>query len=198
MRYSPFLASASVLVLSVISTTFVLLTLTSKRWAVQNYYFSGVIGGEGDGSMNIDPLTWAYRSPFYRCGVPEIYENKTGIVPFCQFYKPYGRNATSCRTSGEMKLPSNQVLQSQGLLGTAQECQQGEGNRPTLHGSTDASISSLRRKSPDRGIGLPDFCLALEFDSMPPVSNTASQNLYRSIHNPHSEARYHYRSPSPP
>jgi hypothetical protein len=128
MRHASLLASALVLALSIVSTTFVFLALTSKRWAVQNYYFSGVIGSEGDGSLDVDPLTWAYRSPFYRCGIPEVYENKsqTPIVPFCKFYKPYGNDATSCRTTGEMGLAKNQVAVSGGLLGTAQECQQGE------------------------------------------------------------------------
>jgi hypothetical protein len=125
MRLAPVLASTSVLSLSIISTTFVLLALTSKRWAVQNYFFSSTVGSEGDGSQDVDPLTYAYRSPFYRCGVPEITDDKSHAVPFCQFYKPYGKDKTSCRSTGEMGVARNQNAIARGLLGSAQECQQG-------------------------------------------------------------------------
>lgn len=177
MRYTSILASTSVLVLPIVSTTFVLLTLTSKRWAVQNYYFSGVVGGEGDGSLNVEPLTWANRSPFYRCGVPEVYENKTGIVPFCQFYKPYGKN-TSCRTSGEMHLALYQVLDSHGVLGTSQECQQGEHHcGSSLHCNTHPYVSSLCRKSTDSGVSFHCSCLAPEHDNMSFVPDTAPRSI---------------------
>ena len=166
MRYTSILASTSVLALSIVSTTFVLLTLTSKRWAVQNYYPSGIYGQEGDGSLNVKRATWAYRSPFYRCGVPEVYENETGIVPFCQFYRPYGTN-TSCRTSGEMHLATKQLLESHGVLGTSQECQQGEHHYVScLHCNTHSHLSSLCRKSTDSGVSLHHYCFAFEHDDM--------------------------------
>jgi hypothetical protein len=195
MRHASLLASALVLALSIVSTTFVFLALTSPRWAVQNYYFSGVIGAEGDGSLDVNRLTWAYRSPFYRCGVPEVYKNKTAIVPFCKFYKPYGKDRTSCRTTGEMGLTRFQVIESQGLLGTAQECQQGEiflvGPQAIHYDgrilNRFTALSPLRWEFTDRGVRLPGLSITAQPAPISHRSDAASQgsiHLGGRAHNP--------------
>lgn len=123
MRRTHLLATALLLSLCIVSTVFVLLTTTSPNWARQSYYFAqdGISDGTGLGS----PVCAAARSPFYRCGIPEVYANETCSIPFCQFYKPYGTDATSCRSPNELGIPADDAVGSMGLFGSASECQQG-------------------------------------------------------------------------
>jgi hypothetical protein len=122
-RLAPLIAIATVLTLSIISTTFVLLTLTSPQWSSQSYFFA--LNGQSDGSNHFPTLCTARRSPFYRCGIPEVAVNKTCKINDCSFYKPYGYDKTSCRSGTEYGSPEDDNRGMKGLLGSSQECQQG-------------------------------------------------------------------------
>ncbi|KAI9857979.1 MAG: hypothetical protein M1813_007949 [Trichoglossum hirsutum] len=119
MRPRLFILPLLAVVLSVISTTFVLLALTSKKWAVQRYYHTPTQSA----TSWLDPVCVAHRSPFYRCGIPTVTfdANKnitTCVVPGCQFYKAYGWDKTSCR------LPVETGDEGSELNGGAMECQE--------------------------------------------------------------------------
>ncbi|KAL5326212.1 hypothetical protein ACEPPN_007350 [Leptodophora sp. 'Broadleaf-Isolate-01'] len=121
MRRRALATSIFIFALSIISTTFVLLALTSKRWSVQKYYINDV-NSPGLGATWTTPICVANKSPFYRCDAPVINTTahpNTCVVPNCQFYRPYGRNKTSCRLAVETvgMDPDN------GLIAGAQECQ---------------------------------------------------------------------------
>lgn len=122
MRPKIILASLTSLSLSIVSTTFVLLALTSNRWSIQKYYETLVDGGSPIAWT--DPVCVAHRSPFYRCGIPSVSFNATTNVttceiPDCAFYAPSGWNQTSCR------LPVETGTEDNSLNGGAQECQEG-------------------------------------------------------------------------
>ena len=122
MRWGSIIAALLVLVLSIISTTFTLLAATSKSWAAQNYYFDN---GTELGLTQFSPVCVYQRSPFYRCGLPRVYENGTCRIDDCTFYSPYGHNQTSCRSATEFgRIWAENVL-ARGLLGMSQECQEG-------------------------------------------------------------------------
>ncbi len=129
MRVASLLASAAVVVLSIVSTTFVFLALTSTEWSTQTYFFA--VNGQSDGSTDVSSVCMAGRSPFYRCGIPSVNENRTCIVPACSFYRASGVNLTSCRSAAELGIGGNDDVGAMGLLGGAQECQQGK-ERPSL------------------------------------------------------------------
>jgi hypothetical protein len=123
MRFKTIVASLAILSLSIISTTFVLLALTSKEWSVQKYY-DAAIGGGSPTSWST-PLCVAHRSPFYRCGIPSVDFDPVAnvticVVPDCEFYKPNGWNQTSCGSPLETGTDDN------ALNGDARECQQGK------------------------------------------------------------------------
>ncbi|KAH8901388.1 hypothetical protein GQ53DRAFT_835205 [Thozetella sp. PMI_491] len=101
MRYITIVSSFAALVLSIVSTTFVLLATTSPEWSTQSYYQASNGAASGNGQFDITPVCTASRSPFYKCGIPIVYENGTCHIPSCQFYPPYGYNATSCRSPAE-------------------------------------------------------------------------------------------------
>ncbi|KAK5455898.1 hypothetical protein LTS15_005216 [Exophiala xenobiotica] len=126
MRAIAHIAVAAVLALSIVSTIFVLLALTSPHWASQSYYYA--LNGQSDGTTDIKPLFRASRSPFYRCGIPKVpVELKNGTRRWsleCHSYRPYGKDKTSCRSAAEMGIPSDNLVAGKGLLGNAQECQQ--------------------------------------------------------------------------
>jgi hypothetical protein len=123
MRRPQIIATAAVLILSIISTTFVLLALTSRKWASQSYFFA--LEGASDGTGQNHTLCKAERSPFYRCGVPAVDPNKKCTVPDCKFYKAYGRDQTSCRSPTEIGISLHDPSRAHGLFGSSQECQQG-------------------------------------------------------------------------
>ncbi|KIM99943.1 hypothetical protein OIDMADRAFT_30313 [Oidiodendron maius Zn] len=121
MRPKIILASLTSLSLSIVSTTFVILALTSNRWSIQKYYETLVDGGSPIAWT--DPVCVAHRSPFYRCGIPSVSFNATTNVttceiPDCAFYAPSGWNQTSCR------LPVETGTEDNSLNGGAQECQE--------------------------------------------------------------------------
>src|SRR4051812_20891214 len=98
MRRGALLAATIVLSLSVVSTTFVFLALTSPKWSSQSYFYAE--NGQSDGS-DVNVICIASRSPFYRCGIPAVTEDRNCTIPDCTFYKPYGLNQTSCRSAAE-------------------------------------------------------------------------------------------------
>lgn len=118
------LAIALVLALTIISTVFAYLTLKSPEWSTQALYPALSLTARGDGSNNINPIFHVTRSPFYKCGVPQVYLNQSFKIN-CTWYKPYGYNETSCRTNGEIGLGFTENVKANGTLGTAQECQNG-------------------------------------------------------------------------
>ncbi len=126
MHIKSVLASALVLTLTIISTTFKLLALASNEWSYQTYYFN-------DASAGLNPVNategarvcTGTRSPFYRCDVPFVYPNGTCFMPDCARYKPYGKDQTSCRSAPELGLNWTDFQLARGLMGYAQECQQG-------------------------------------------------------------------------
>ncbi len=124
MRIAAVFASATVVGLSIVSTTFVYLTLKSTEWSTQSYYFA--LNAQSDGVNDTTPACTAGRSPFYRCGIPTVDINGTCNIPSCSFYKVYGTNATSCRSAAELGIANNDDVSAEGLLGGAMECQQGE------------------------------------------------------------------------
>jgi hypothetical protein len=130
MRIAALLASATVVVLSIVSTTFVYLSLQSTEWSTQSYYFA--INAQSDGTNDTSAACTAGRSPFYRCGIPTVDVNGTCNIPSCSFYKAYGSNATSCRSAAELGIASNDDVSAGGLLGGDMECQQGKFARWTL------------------------------------------------------------------
>ena len=112
MRPKIILASLTSLSLSIVSTTFVLLALTSNRWSIQKYYETLVDGGSPIAWT--DPVCVAHRSPFYRCGIPSVSFNATTNVttceiPDCAFYAPSGWNQTSCRLPVETGTEDNSL-----------------------------------------------------------------------------------------
>ena len=124
MRGITIFVSFLTLSLSITSTTFNLLALTSPRWSRQTYYDTAI--GGGSPTTWDTPLCFANRSPFYRCSVPSVvsgFEMENGTTTCeveCAFYKPYGWNATSCRSpfeTGADDFPLN---------GGVMECQEGE------------------------------------------------------------------------
>ncbi|KAF8851877.1 hypothetical protein BDZ45DRAFT_678782 [Acephala macrosclerotiorum] len=122
MRRRAVLSSLFIFALSIVSTTFVLLALTSPRWAVQKYYLN-TDGSAALGADWISPICVAHKSPFYRCEPPII--NTTAsppicTVPNCQFYAPYGRNRTSCRLAAETNDTDPNSVTNAG----EQECQE--------------------------------------------------------------------------
>lgn len=122
MRLSQMIVTAAVLSLSIISTTFVLLTLTSPKWSSQSYFYAEE--GATDGTGQTQALCKAARSPFYRCGVPAVNPEKNCTIPDCKFYKPYGNDRTSCRSPTEMGISLHDPSGARGLFGSSQECQQ--------------------------------------------------------------------------
>jgi hypothetical protein len=155
MRLRSVIAALFTLTLSIVSTIFVLLALTSRRWAVQKYY------ADADNPVNwIDPICLANRSPFLRCGYPNVTaanatSNASCSVPDCDFYKPYGWDQTSCRLAAEVA--SVDGASAQDLVGTAQECQQGKRELPLVLPAKlllTTVLSPLHWKSSDRCIGL--------------------------------------------
>lgn len=128
MRVKVILATTLVYALSIISTTFTLLTLTSKNWSEQSLYVAGYQNGSSnlppDGTKEFSPVCVVPRSPFYRCNLPHVYWNSTCELD-CQWYQPYGWNKTSCRSAAEFGA-SYQNVTYEVLLGHAQECQEGE------------------------------------------------------------------------
>jgi hypothetical protein len=121
MRRRHLLLTALVLALSIISTVFSILTATSPRWAVQNYYL-----GQIPTTAFTSVLTSANRSPFYRCGIPLVGDDGTYNVPDCTFYPPSGSNRTSCRVDAELGDDYLRTSQLEGTEGSYMECQQGE------------------------------------------------------------------------
>lgn len=121
MRLAALTASLATFALSITSTTFVLLALTSKNWSIQKYY-DAAIGGGSPTTWTDPPLCSASRSPFYRCGIPSVTVDNTTtcIVPDCAFFKSYGWNATSCRSP--LETGSDDFFLNSG----AQECQEGK------------------------------------------------------------------------
>ncbi|KAH8654010.1 hypothetical protein BGZ60DRAFT_419140 [Tricladium varicosporioides] len=123
MRRRVLLSSLFIFTPSIISTVFVLLALTSPRWAVQKYYLN-LDGQSSLGAEWVTPICIAHKSPFYRCESPVI--NTTDpthpvcTVPNCQFYKPYGRNQTSCRLAVETNDTDPNSVTNAG----EQECQE--------------------------------------------------------------------------
>ncbi|KAJ9607110.1 hypothetical protein H2200_008182 [Cladophialophora chaetospira] len=119
MRPRSLLVLGTTLALSIVSTTFVLLALTSKRWSAQKYYYPS-----GDGFDWKSPLCTAHRSPFYRCDPPALNYSanidKASCNLTCNFYKPYGRNATSCRLLNET---GDYPAWGSTVTAGAQECQ---------------------------------------------------------------------------
>ncbi|KAG4435924.1 hypothetical protein IFR05_008581 [Cadophora sp. M221] len=121
MRRKAAATSLLIFALSIISTTFVLLALTSKRWSVQKYYLNKE-GDLGFGAGWVTPICHANKSPFYRCEPPVLTISNDVAqcnVPNCQFYKPYGRNKTSCRLAVETKDAEPNSVTNAG----EQECQ---------------------------------------------------------------------------
>ncbi|KAH7407446.1 hypothetical protein BKA64DRAFT_640378 [Cadophora sp. MPI-SDFR-AT-0126] len=121
MRRKAAVTSLLIFALSIISTTFVLLALTSKQWSVQKYYLNKE-GDPGFGAGWVDSICHANKSPFYRCEPPvlTILNNVASCnVPNCKFYKPYGRNRTSCRLAAETKDAEPNSVTNAG----EQECQ---------------------------------------------------------------------------
>ncbi|PVH83678.1 hypothetical protein DL98DRAFT_652158 [Cadophora sp. DSE1049] len=121
MRRKAAVTSLLIFALSIISTTFVLLALTSKRWSVQKYYLNKE-GDLGFGAGWADPICHANKSPFYRCEPPVLTilnDVASCNVPNCQFYQPYGRNKTSCRLAAETKDAEPNSVTNAG----EQECQ---------------------------------------------------------------------------
>lgn len=115
------ITSVFILSLSIVSTTFVLLALTSKQWSIQKYYLNQE-GEAGNGVDWITPICVANKSPFYRCDIPYLDDTTnppTCVVPNCQFYEPYGWNATSCRLASETRNAANSASN-----GGEQECQE--------------------------------------------------------------------------
>jgi hypothetical protein len=124
MRVKTLVAAFLVLALSIISTTFTFLALRNKSWSTQAYYFDR--DGTELGTTQITPVCVLERSPLYRCGLPHVYANGTCVISDCAFYKPYGQNRTSCRSSAEYGRPWSENVLAQGLLGMSLECQEGE------------------------------------------------------------------------
>lgn len=129
MRAAPVIACLLVLALSIVSTTFSLLSLKSKEWASQAYYFYGnsnpTLSPDGTGQNSSTRVCVGQRSPFYRCGLPRVYQNQTCEIPDCTWYSPKGYNQTSCRTATEFGEAYGNDYYAAGLLGTEAECQQG-------------------------------------------------------------------------
>jgi hypothetical protein len=124
MRRRAVVTSVLIFSLSVVSTTFVLLALTSKRWVLQRYY-PQVTGSPALGADWIKPICFANRSPFYRCGLPIVNDTAnpwTCVVQDCQFYAPFGYNKTSCRLGVETNGSDTLSDITAGEL----ECQQGK------------------------------------------------------------------------
>ncbi|CZR52729.1 uncharacterized protein PAC_02606 [Phialocephala subalpina] len=122
MRRRAILSSLFIFALSIVSTTFVLLALTSPRWAVQKYYLN-LDGSSSLGTDWIHPICIAHKSPFYRCEPPVINTTTSPpvcTVPNCQFYAPYGRNRTSCRLAAETNDTDPNSVTNAG----EQECQE--------------------------------------------------------------------------
>jgi len=141
MRLKPVLTSFVIFSLSIISTTFVLLTLTSSRWSVQKYYVS-LTGDPSLGQDWVKPICYATRSPFYRCDLPNINETASPMTCAlnCQFYAPYGYDKTSCRLAVETNGTDVNGATTAGEL----ECQQGKLGMMSLFRrgiQTDARIS---------------------------------------------------------
>ena len=137
-RYLVALASWGTLSLSIISTTFVFLALSSNKWSIQKYHDAS-IGGGSPTTWTDPPLCAANRSPFYRCGIPVVtfdaVKNITTCqIPDCAFYKPYGWNQTSCR------LPVETGSEDDPLNGTEQECQEGKIRCKFRQTGTDKSM----------------------------------------------------------
>ena len=126
MHIKSVIASTLVLALSIISTTFTLLALTSKEWSYQTYYFNDASAGLNpvNGTEGA-PVCTGTRSPFYRCDVPFVYPNGTCFINDCATHKAYGNNRTSCRSAPELGLNWTDYQLAKGLMGYAQECQQG-------------------------------------------------------------------------
>lgn len=122
MRPRVVLTALLVLTLSILSAVFAILAATSKSWATQAYYFDD--GGADFGLNETRPTCIYERSPFYRCNLPTINESGVCTITDCAFYKAYGQNQTSCRSSTEYGRPWAENFFAQGLLGGRQECQQ--------------------------------------------------------------------------
>lgn len=118
-----------VLALSIVSTTFTLLALTSRSWSSQAYYYDD---GTDLGLNESTPLCVYERSPFYRCSFPRVFENRTCSILNCTSYRPYGYNRTSCRSSTEYGVIWDEARDALGLLGRSQECQEGQFERSTF------------------------------------------------------------------
>lgn len=116
-------AAVLVLALSIISTTFTLLAATSKSWATQVYYSDK--NQTELGLTETTPACILDRSPFYRCGPVKVNISGHCEISDCAFYKPYGRNQTSCRSATEYNTTWLDDASAQGLLGMSQECQEG-------------------------------------------------------------------------
>ena len=104
--------------LGIVSTTFVLLAVTSKRWAVLRIFV-----GASDWTW-ANPICIINSSPFYHCGYPNLTFDATSNkstcnVPNCQFYRAHGWDSTSCR------LPRETGQSVNDLNANAQVCQQG-------------------------------------------------------------------------
>lgn len=153
MRTKPIAAALLVLALSIISTTFVLLALTSKQWARQDVLSTNT---SELGIQDVVVCT-ALRSPFYRCGYPKVDENATCAIPDCHFYKPYGNNQTSCRSQTQFGNRSDDIVGAGGVLAGSQECQNGRiwNERSQQESALLTPDSSLRRKPPNRRVFLP-------------------------------------------
>lgn len=117
------LANLTIIILAILATVFVFLTLTSKEWSVQKYFYNP--SAPGDEFTYVTPLCVAHRSPFYRCGIPTIEiddgtDQPNCTIPNCQFYRPYGWNRTSC----SLQVETHQL--SGPTNGVEQECQEGQ------------------------------------------------------------------------
>lgn len=133
MRRLSILPLALLFILTLLSTTFTFLAVRSPKWATQSYYGSPASTTQGDGTTNTaaNVICVSARSPFYRCGIPEVGDDgKKCVIPAesCQWYKPYGKNATSCRSPGEFGKARNQNALAHELLGGSAECQAGRSN----------------------------------------------------------------------
>ncbi|CZR68332.1 uncharacterized protein PAC_18231 [Phialocephala subalpina] len=119
MRKRATFTTLFILVLSIVSTTFVFLALTSKEWAIQKYYLNSE-GEIGNGANWTKPSCHANRSPFYRCEVPDLNtDTNTCPDPSCKWYRAYGKGATSCILASE----SHNQPDSPNV-GGEQECQE--------------------------------------------------------------------------
>jgi hypothetical protein len=124
MRVARLIAVTTVLALSIVSTTFVLLAATSSEWSSQSYFSAP--GGTLNPNKTNTPVCTAWRSPFYRCGIPQVDIDGNCNITDCAWYKPSGTNQTSCRSASEYGVEELDEIGAHGLLGGAQECQQGK------------------------------------------------------------------------